>query len=156
MQLLAILFTHLLLFGAAKPGSAGERPVVGEEVTTRLTIVVQDIRNDQGQLCIGIFVDEASFAAGKPAHYLTVPKQEAKGGSLVQAVDLPPGIYGVSILDDENMDHGMDRNFIGLPKEGFGFSDYYHSGFSYPKFAAFRFQLRAADRRQVVVRLRYL
>ncbi len=36
---------------------------------------------------------------------------------------LPPGVYGVVVLHDENEDQKLDRNFLGVPTEGFGFAN---------------------------------
>jgi uncharacterized protein (DUF2141 family) len=36
---------------------------------------------------------------------------------------LPPGKYGVVVLHDENENHKLDRNFLGIPTEGFGFAN---------------------------------
>jgi len=37
--------------------------------------------------------------------------------------DLPNGQYGISHIHDENGNGELDTNFIGMPKEGFGFSN---------------------------------
>jgi uncharacterized protein (DUF2141 family) len=47
--------------------------------------------------------------------------------------DVPPGRYGVAILHDENSNHKLDRNFLKIPKEGFGFANNPHVGLSAPK-----------------------
>jgi uncharacterized protein (DUF2141 family) len=36
---------------------------------------------------------------------------------------LQPGDYGVATIHDENRNARLDRNFIGVPKEGFGFAN---------------------------------
>jgi uncharacterized protein (DUF2141 family) len=36
---------------------------------------------------------------------------------------VPPGKYGVVVLHDENENHKLDRNFLGIPTEGFGFAN---------------------------------
>jgi uncharacterized protein (DUF2141 family) len=46
---------------------------------------------------------------------------------------LPSGRYGVAILHDENSNHKLDRNFLRIPKEGFGFANNPHVGLSAPK-----------------------
>jgi len=38
-------------------------------------------------------------------------------------VSLPPGRYALVVLHDENSNHKLDRNFLGIPKEGFGFAN---------------------------------
>ena len=50
--------------------------------------------------------------------------------------DLPPGDYGVAAIHDENSNAKLDRNFIGIPKEGFGFANNPHMGLSAPPFRA--------------------
>jgi uncharacterized protein (DUF2141 family) len=35
---------------------------------------------------------------------------------------LPPGTYAIVALHDANGDHQANRNSLGLPTEGFGFS----------------------------------
>ena len=49
---------------------------------------------------------------------------------------LPPGNYGVAAIHDENSNHKLDRNFLGIPKEGFGFANNPHVGLSAPPFQA--------------------
>lgn len=36
---------------------------------------------------------------------------------------LPAGRYAVAVLHDENSNRKLDRNFLGIPKEGFGFAN---------------------------------
>jgi uncharacterized protein (DUF2141 family) len=37
--------------------------------------------------------------------------------------DLPYGTYAVAVLHDENGNGKMDKNFMGIPKEGYGASN---------------------------------
>jgi uncharacterized protein (DUF2141 family) len=66
------------------------------------------------------------------------------------------GIYGLSLLDDENNNGNMEYNFLGIPKEGFGFSDYYHTGLTKPKFDAFKFSIDEGQTRKITIRIRYI
>lgn len=45
---------------------------------------------------------------------------------------LPAGRYAVAVLHDENENHKLDRNFFGIPKEGFGFANNPHVGLKAP------------------------
>jgi uncharacterized protein (DUF2141 family) len=69
---------------------------------------------------------------------------------------LEPGIYGLSLLDDENSNGKMEYNFLGIPKEGFGFSDYYHKGLKRPKFESFKFSIDKGQTKKLTVRIRYM
>ena len=53
--------------------------------------------------------------------------------------DVAPGRYGIVVLHDENENRKIDRNFIGLPKEGWGMSNNPRPGFSAPNFEAAAF-----------------
>lgn len=46
---------------------------------------------------------------------------------------VPTGRYGIAVLHDENSNHKLDRNFLHIPKEGFGFANNPHVGLSAPK-----------------------
>ena len=102
--------------------------------TITFPIVVKNIRNAKGRLSIGVFKDAESFEKEKPYKIIIVPKKELVGGTVKATIELEPGVYALSILDDENSDYKMEYNMVGMPKEGFGFSNYYHGGLSKPNF----------------------
>lgn len=37
--------------------------------------------------------------------------------------DIPSGSYALVVLHDENMNGKLDTNWLGIPKEGYGFSN---------------------------------
>ncbi len=37
--------------------------------------------------------------------------------------DIPPGTYALAVIHDENMNGKLDTNWLGVPKEGYGFSN---------------------------------
>jgi len=49
---------------------------------------------------------------------------------------VPPGRYAAVVIHDENSNMKLDRNFFGIPKEGFGFSNNPRVAFSAPSFQA--------------------
>jgi uncharacterized protein (DUF2141 family) len=49
---------------------------------------------------------------------------------------LPAGKYAVAVIHDENMNHKLDRNFLGIPKEGFGFANNPKVALSAPSYEA--------------------
>jgi uncharacterized protein (DUF2141 family) len=50
----------------------------------------------------------------------------------------------------------MEYNFIRIPREGFGFSDYYDTGFTKPKFDSFRFNINKDEKKKITIRIRYI
>ena len=50
-------------------------------------------------------------------------------------VDIPPGTYALVVIHDENRNGKLDTNWLGLPKEGYGFSSDAKATFSAPSFS---------------------
>ena len=65
-------------------------------------------------------------------------KKNITDGKLSFNMNLKSGIYGIAFLDDENENGEMDYSFF-IPQEGFGFSNYIHSGLQRPDFDEFKF-----------------
>ena len=45
------------------------------------------------------------------------------GVTVVTVKDLPPGVYAAQAYEDRNDSHSVDRNILGVPKVGVGFSN---------------------------------
>lgn len=105
----------------------------------QVSIVFSNIRSNKGNLRLGIFKTQEEFENEQPFKKISIPKAQLSNGSLSANLQLPEGTYGISVLDDENNNAKMDYNMVRMPKEGFGFSNYYHTGFSKPKLSQFVF-----------------
>ena len=108
--------------GAGRGAFADERrPAEGGTAAAPavLTVRVADLRNRKGQVRLGVFDRPAGFPTERGAALLwrSVP---ANADDRSFAVELPPGRYAVVVLHDENANKKVDRNFIGIPKEGYG------------------------------------
>jgi uncharacterized protein (DUF2141 family) len=121
-----------------------------------IELVVLDSRSTKGQIAIGIYKDDYGFQNSKSFLNKRFPKTEMKNGKLTVKFSLEPGIYGIALLDDESMDAKMDYNFIGIPKEGFGFSNYYHTGLTKPHFDKFKFEVKPNSQKKIEIKVRYL
>ena len=93
-----------------------------------ISVTIKDIKTPNGQILMGIYKDDVSFDKEIAYKKVQAFKTKISNGILLVEVKLEPGKYGISLMDDENFNGKMDYNFIGIPKEGFGFSNYYHSG----------------------------
>ena len=100
---------------SASPTKAPEtRPA-----TAVLTIKVTDLRNHKGQLIFGVFRSAEGFP-GDSRKALDWQIKPIDKGVVVFTAKLPPGKYGASVLHDENKNGKMDKNFAGVPLEGYG------------------------------------
>ncbi len=89
-----------------------------------LTIKVTGVRNAKGKIGVALFQSEESF----PDAFKALRQQQAEIDGRTQSAevvfrDLPPGVYAISVLHDENMNGKLDKNFFGIPQEGYGFSN---------------------------------
>lgn len=119
-------------------------------------VIITGIRAEKGQIVIGVFKDNESFRKEESFLEKRFVKNGISNGEMRVKFSLEPGIYGLSLLDDENSDGKMEYSFARLPKEGFGFSDYYHTGLTRPKFDSFKFSIDQSRKRTITVRIRYL
>ena len=119
-------------------------------------VTITGIRSEKGQIAIGVFIDNESFQKEEAFLDKKFVKNGISNGEMRVQFSLEPGTYGLSLLDDENSNGKMEYNFLGIPKEGFGFSDYYHKGLTKPKFDAFKFSIDQDQVRKITIRIRYM
>ena len=109
-----------------------------------LTVTVEQVRNSKGEIRFSIFNVPSQFPQGDELDSKDVPAQ--LGFVTVQFYNLIPGAYAIAIHHDENSDGEMNTNFIGLPKEGYGFSNNAKVNFSPPAFEAAAFILGVGEK----------
>lgn len=119
-----------------------------------LTIEISGIRNSKGNIAVAVFTDNTSFNKEETYFEEMYPKTSLLNKNMIVELMLKPGVYGISVLDDENEDGKMKYNIFGIPKEGFGFSNFYHTGIFKPDFEDFRFKVNENDT-TVYVKMKY-
>jgi uncharacterized protein (DUF2141 family) len=120
-----------------------------------LDIKVEHIRDSAGMIFLAFFKDDISFREEKPFMLKKFSKQSMKNGCLSVSISIEPGHYGIALLDDENGDNKMEYNWLGIPREGFGFSDFYARGLRRPVFSDFDFIMTNSTKNIRIV-IRYI
>ncbi|RJQ48855.1 MAG: DUF2141 domain-containing protein [Desulfobacteraceae bacterium] len=69
-------------------------------------------------------------------------------------LDIPPGTYALAVIHDENMNGKLDTKWLGIPKEGYGFSKDARAMLGPPSFAAAGFPYDGQDM-ELTIRLHY-
>jgi uncharacterized protein (DUF2141 family) len=129
----------LLVLALASPAAAQ-----GPETAT-LTVRVAGVRKAQGKVEITVYQEGRGFP-DTPARAL---RREVVGidATALKAEtvfrDLAPGVYAVAVLHDENVNGRMDKNFLGIPKEGYGASRNPAPARRAPRFEEAKFTLSA-------------
>ena len=103
-----------------------------------LRIHVDGLRNSNGVVGSVLFTSPQGWPEDPKRAFRRGPTPIPPGErqAIVVWEHLPPGNYGVAAIHDENRNARLDRNFIGIPKEGFGFANNPRVGLSAPPFRA--------------------
>jgi uncharacterized protein (DUF2141 family) len=118
-----------------------------------LTVKIPNVRSDQGSILAALYDSEASYMK-QPSARATFKVKAAPGEVWYVFHDFPAGKYAISVFHDENGNGTLDRNFVGIPKEGYGFSNRVRGRGGPPKFdeAAFEFD---GTTRSITITLQY-
>ncbi|MEE8622973.1 MAG: DUF2141 domain-containing protein [Alphaproteobacteria bacterium] len=100
-----------ILLAAAGPAEAAD-----------LSVNVTGLRSGDGDVQFGLYATPETFPMREGRLAGAAVKAKAKG---VQAVfpDLAPGTYAVAVYHDENGNARFDQGFLGIPLEGYAFSN---------------------------------
>lgn len=108
---------------AASAPAAAPAGCTGPASGTWLNVVVEGVRNGNGVIAITLYADDSSkFLVKRGSLY--VGRVEATPGTTRGCIFVPkPGVYALALYHDENRDGRFDRTGLGLPAEGYGFSN---------------------------------
>lgn len=98
-----------------------------------LTVEVSDLVSDKGSVYLGLYDKKGGFLKENAA-FANVKVKVAGNKVSYTFKNLPVGEYAVAVYQDENSNGKCDRNMIGYPTEGFGFSKNYRPKLSAPAF----------------------
>ena len=87
-----------------------------------LTIAVTNISEPIGELRWELFDNKASYDSGETP-LLSARNRGDSDSVKITVHELPAGRYAVRLFHDTNNNGKMDTNIVGLPTEGYGFSN---------------------------------
>ena len=107
-----LMFANLPLFVLAQPTCPG------------IHVKILKIRNSTGTVACALFDSPEGF----PNEFLRFATnimiiKIRKSQARCDFEDIPPGKYAMAVVHDENMNGKLDANWIGIPVEGYGFSN---------------------------------
>lgn len=106
----------------------------------QLTIKIENIESVEGDIRIGVFNTSEKFLK----QGLTFKKYKIAVNKTTETIiinDLPKGEYAFMMYHDKNADGVLNRNFLGIPKEPFAFSNNVKPKLAKPTFEACQFSL---------------
>jgi uncharacterized protein (DUF2141 family) len=96
---------------------------VNAQSTETLTVVVNGLQRQKGQLCLGVYSNEQGFPFSNKSVVRNFCTKITKNSLVTKFSGLKPGTYAVAVVDDRNGDRKLNTDFFGIPKEGFGVSN---------------------------------
>lgn len=150
----SVLAISLLLGAPLRLMAAAPAPVCdGSATQTRLLVRVSGFKSKKGNITITVYPDDADrFLAGggkwaRQRLPVVLPLTEG-------CFAVPAGHYAVAVYHDANDDHDFNRTFIGMPAEGYGFSNNPVTKLGLPGFKEVRFNTQPGDN-PVYIKLTY-
>lgn len=115
--------------------------VVAQQPCPVIHVQILNIRNNTGSISCALFESPRGFPKKFLRHatnIMTIKINDSEASCYF--TDIPPGTYAMVVIHDENMNGELDTNWLGVPKEGFGFSNQATALLSAPSFSDASFQ----------------
>lgn len=131
------LATNVLAASLVAPVAAAEEPPA-----PTIHAAIDGVRGDAGRIACAFFRSGDGFpVASPPSPAVIVTATIRDRGAVCVFRDVPPGTYAIAAMHDENRNGHLDRNWLGIPTEGYGFSENASASLGAPSFqhASFAF-----------------
>lgn len=126
-QLLLLLFMVFVGFGFSQ--------------TANLTIIIKGIQNPIGTMNFAVYDDAENYDNSKDYFVgKSIPVESLEFEYVFQ--DMPYGNYAISLFHDEDENKELNTNWIGMPKELFGFSNDAKAKMGPPDFEDASFEIK--------------
>ncbi|KXX68332.1 DUF2141 domain-containing protein [Flammeovirga sp. SJP92] len=116
---------------------------------SKIELTVEGLRNTKGHILVQV-VDK------NMASIVELKQKVLKDVVEISIPDIKPGTYGIRICHDEDNNDEMTNNWIGIPKEGFGYSWDKKVKMKEPDFEEYAFILEKENNALVNIKLQYL
>jgi uncharacterized protein (DUF2141 family) len=103
-----------------------------------LTVSIVGLKNDKGNLRVGLFNSEGTFLKST---FKGVSSDIKSKKATVTFMNIPKGEYAISVYHDKNKNGKLDTNFMGIPSEDFACSNNAKGFMGPPKHEDAKFQL---------------
>lgn len=119
-----------------------------------LLVRVAGLRSNQGEVRCTLFSSAEDFPTNDDQMAITVTAPIIGQIAICRFSAIAPGTYAVVLFHDENSDGKFNRDWLGLPTEGYGFSNDAPSHWHTPSFDAASFPF-AGGITEILVHVRY-
>jgi len=103
-------------------------------------VKILNIRNSTGGVACALFESSVGFPTEflhSATNIMIIKVRDTQARCDFE--DIPPGTYSLAVIHDENMNGKLDTNWLGVPTEGYGFSNDAKALLGAPSFSAASF-----------------
>jgi uncharacterized protein (DUF2141 family) len=114
--------------------------VTAQAACPGIHVQIRNIRNSTGTVDCALFESPEGFPTEvlhSATNVMVIKVRQTQARCDFE--DIPPGRYALAIVHDENMNGKLDTNRLGIPTEGYGFSNDVKGVFGAPAFSAASF-----------------
>ena len=126
--IIGMISTGAILLGSSHTSRAGD-----------LEIKIDGISREEGTVRVALFASEDDYKADRAYAQEETPAEDPM--VTVRFQDVPPGRYCIASFQDINSNGKIDTNFVGIPKEPYGFSRNARGRFGPPAFNEMAFDV---------------
>ncbi len=120
-----------------------DQPTLAQsEGQATIILRVTGLRSEKGQVRIAVFNSSEKWLGEQPIYSSTINVESQSVTWKFNVV--PHGDYGIAVFHDENKNGKMDKNFLGMPLEPYGFSNNVRVTFGPPKWEKSKFVVKGS------------
>lgn len=108
----------------------------------KVIIDITELETREGKILLSVYNSEDGFP-GKEDKAFKNMFVEIGATSCRTQIELPAGTYAIAVVHDINDNNKADTNFLGIPKEPLGMSNY--PEMARPKFDKAKFNVKAGE-----------
>lgn len=127
----------------------------GQSTCPGIHVKILGIRNSAGAVACALFESSEGFPTEfmkSATNIMMIKVQDTQ--ARCDFLDIPPGTYALSVIHDENLDGKLATNWLGIPREGYGFSDDAKASMGAPSFESASFPYEGQNL-NLTIRLNY-
>lgn len=139
-----------------EPVSTGAEPARVSAPSTRALEVEVITRSERGLVFCALWPSAEGYPVDRTrAAHEGMSERPATSRALIRFASVAHGEYALACFHDENENHTLDTNFLGIPSEGTGASNGARGFMGPPRFEAARFLLTPRGPDSLSIRIDY-
>ena len=141
-----LIFTLLVLVALSSFNRADEG----------IKVNITNLKSNKGFVLVSLFKEGVGYPDKPEKAFRKAKLSITANNAAVIFNSLPAGSYAIAILHDENDDQKMNKNVLGIPREGYGFSNNATAAFGQPRYSKASFRHTAGTATTLTIKTKYL